>query len=237
MGWLICGGILLFFVLLFSLSLAIDVCLGGETRVSAGILGWRYPIVPAPPKKEKTEKQKATEARKKAKKETKKAAKKEEESGGKSKEKGDIKGTVEMVLDLCKAALPPLGYLLGSFRLVKLEVEITVGGEDAAQIAQDFGKLNAVFYTSYHLLQQMMKVKVRRIDLSCDFLLPETRQWVSFQLKIRLGVILLALLRMAGRYLVNTVKKSMSGSQGAPAKERGGPGDRQIRQEKQTASK
>ena len=47
MGWIIAGGILLLLALILSLSAAADVRYDGEFYLSVGILGWRYPILPA----------------------------------------------------------------------------------------------------------------------------------------------------------------------------------------------
>ena len=42
MGWIITACILLFFVLLFSLSIAADVRYDGDFSLDVGILGWRH---------------------------------------------------------------------------------------------------------------------------------------------------------------------------------------------------
>lgn len=203
MGWIIAGGILLFFVLLFSLSVAADIRYNGDFFVSVGILGWRYPIWPTK-KKPESKKQKPVKKKVPQKSAKKKTSPKKVE---KKPEKGDLKGLFQTVLDLLKASFPPLGKLIGKIRMTRLEAYILVGGEDAAQIATDYGKICGVFYGSYAALQNFIKVKVRKVDISCDFLLPETKEDISFTLKLRLGSILWAAICMGARFLVYTIRR------------------------------
>lgn len=203
MGWIITACILLFFVLLFSLSLAADVRYDGDFSLDVGILGWRYPVWPQEEKTEEKAPAKKAASGKPGRKKRKKAPPPPE----KKPEDGDLKGTVGTVLDLFKALFPPLGKLLKKIRMTRLEAYILVGGEDAAQIAEDYGKICAVFYSSYAALQNIMKIKARRVDISCDFLLPKTREDISFTLKLRLGSILWAALCMGGRFLVYTIRR------------------------------
>ena len=203
MGWIITACILLFFVLLFSLSIAADVRYDGDFSLDVGILGWRYPVWPQKAKPEKKAPAKKAASGKPGRKKRKKAPPPPE----KKPEEGDLKGTVGTVLDLFKALFPPLGKLLKKIRMTRLEAYILVGGEDAAQIATDYGKICAVFYGSYAALQNLMKIKARRVDISCDFLLPKTREDISFTLKLRLGSILWAALCMGGRFLVYTIRR------------------------------
>lgn len=202
MGWIITACILLFFVLLFSLSIAADVRYDGDFSLDVGILGWRYPVWPQKEKKAPAQKAASgTPSRKKRKKAPPPPEKKPEE--------GDLKGTVGTVLDLFKALFPPLGKLLKKIRMTRLEAYILVGGEDAAQIAINYGRICGVFYGSYAALQNFIRVKkARRVDISCDFLLPETREDISFRLKLRLGSILWAALCMGWRFLAYTIRRS-----------------------------
>lgn len=205
MGWMIVGGIFLFFVLLLSLSVAADIRYNGDFFIRVGILGWRYPILPAKEKKE-SEPQKSGKPKKKASKKS-SAQKPPPKSTEKKPEKGDLGSLFHTVTDLLKAAFPPLGKLLGKIRMTRLEAYILVGGEDAAQIATDYGKICGVFYGSYATLQNFIKIKARKVDISCDFLLPETQEDISFTLKLRLGSILWAAICMGIRFLVYTIRR------------------------------
>ena len=205
MGWIIAGGILLLLALILSLSAAADVRYDGEFYLSVGILGWRYPILPAKeePEQKKPAKKKQSEPKKR------KTGPAPPPKPKEKPEKGDLGGLFRIVSDLLKAVFPPLGKLLCKLRLTRLEADILVGGEDAAQIAINYGRICGVFYGSYAALQNFIRVKkARRADISCDFLLPETREDISFRLKLRLGSILWAALCMGWRFLAYTIRRS-----------------------------
>lgn len=204
MGFYIAGGILLLLILLMRLSVAADVRYADELSLSVGICGYRYPLLPAK-EEEKPEAppKKAAHAAKKGGKRRKKP-----EPPPEKPEKGDLKGTVETVWALLKAALPPIGELLCKVRLVRLDAVVTVGGaDDAAEAAIAYGRLCALFYGGYAALQNMLRVKAKRVELNCDFLAPATTQDISFTLKLRVGSILWAALRIAFRFLAHTIRK------------------------------
>lgn len=214
MGWWIVCGIVLLIVVLLSLSIAVDVRFTDEFTVSAGILGWRYQIFPAQEKPDKPAPKKAQ-----AKSRSRPGKKKSAPKAPQKPEKGDIKGTFQTVIDLLQAAFPPLMQLLGQIRLTRLDAVIQIGGENAADIALEYGKICALFSGGLATLQNMLRVKVKRVDISCDFLLPETRQDISFRLKLRIAAILWAALRIGGRFLVHTMRREQqAGASASPSK-------------------
>ena len=211
MGWMIAGGILLALALILSLSVVLRVRVTEEFALSVGILCFHWQIFPEKPAKKKKPK---AAPKKAAKKVSRKKKRQKVPAPEKKPEKGDIQGTAGIVIDLLKAALPPLGQMLRHLRLVRLDARIWVGGSDAAETALAFGKIQALFYGGYDSLQNLIRVKAKRVEIGCDFLLPETRQDISFDIKLRIGVILGALLRMTWRFLAHTIRK---GQQPEPA--------------------
>ncbi|MGI5893086.1 MAG: hypothetical protein ACOX6P_00675 [Candidatus Merdivicinus sp.] len=205
MGWIITGGILLFLVIVLSLSVAVDVSYEEELIVSAGLCGLRYPIFPALEKEKKDKKPKKHVKAKKSAKSSRVSKKKPLPE--KKPEKGDLKGTFDIVMDLIRASVGPILDLICRIRMVRLEAEIRVGGQDASEIALDYGKICGIFYGGYATLQNLIKVRVKRVDISCDFLAPETRQVLSFQLKLRILWILWAILRIGWSFLAHTIRK------------------------------
>ena len=200
MGFWILGGIVLALAAILSLSVAADVRYAEELSLSVGICGFRCRLLPAPEKPAPPPRRKKSAAS--GKKRKKKPAPPE-----KPPEKGDLKGTFQIIWDLLKAALPPVGELLGKVRLVRLRVLVTVGGSDAAETALEYGRLCALVYGGYAALQSLIRVKAERVELNCDFLAPETVQEISFRLKLRVGSILWAALRIAFRFLTHTSRK------------------------------
>lgn len=168
------------FTILFSLSITFRVLYTDNFRITVGIGKLKYTLLPAP-EKEKKVKEKS--------------------------EKGDIKETVLLVLDIVKSVLPPVFDLLKKVRITSLCVDITVGGDDAAQTAINYGRINAIFHSSLSALRNLVKVKAKRIKIDCDFLKPETEQRIFFKMKIRIFFIIIAALRMGYRFLGNTLKR------------------------------
>ena len=128
----------------------------------------------------------------------------------KKPEKGNIKETVQIVLDLIRSVAKPLGDLLKKSRVTDLRLTLRVGGEDAAEIALNYGKLCGVVYGSLAALQNFIRVRVKKLDLSCDFCSEKTEQEIDFKLKMRVGSVLRAVIRMGIRFLAHTYKRTKS---------------------------
>lgn len=177
---IVLGIILILLIILFSLSITFRVQFDEDLSLTVGIGKIRYTII-QPPEKEKKLKEK--------------------------KEKGNIKETVLLILDIVKSVLPPLGDLLKRVRITSVCVDITVAGEDSAETAINYGKVNALVYSSLSALGNLVKVKVKRIKIDCDFLKKETEQKIFFKIKLRIFFIITAALRMGYAFLVNTLKR------------------------------
>ncbi len=167
-----------FLLILFSLSITFRVNYSDELNITVGIGKLRFTLVPRPEKKT-----------------------------DKPKEKGDVKETVFMVIDIIKSVLPPLKDLLKRIRVTSLCVDITVSGEDAAQTAINYGKVNALVHSSLAALKNLVKLKVKKIKIDCDFLKTETEQRIFFKVKIRIIFVISAALRMGYAFLANTLKR------------------------------
>ena len=213
MGWIIFGCIAGLFVGVLSLSLVFTVHYSDEFLASVGVGRWKYGLLV-------TDEEKKTREARKAEKEFRKKGKAAKRSGSPAKkkraaqpekkpEKGNVKETVQIVWDLIRSVSRPLPFLLKHFRLTNLEVNIVVGGEDAAETALTYGKLCAVVHGSLAALKSMMRVRAKRVDIFCDFCGGETRQIINFKLKIRLGVLLWAVLRMGVRFLAHTYRRTV----------------------------
>ncbi len=170
--------IIVLLMILFSLSLTFRVTYSENLNITVGIGKLRFTLVPSPEKKVKEKPQ-----------------------------KGDISQTVFLAIDVIKSVLPPLRNLLKKVRITSLCVDITVAGEDAAQTALNYGKINAFFHSSLATLRNFVRVKAKRIKIECDFLKTKTEQKIFFKVKIRNFFIITAALRMGYAFLVNTLKR------------------------------
>ncbi len=128
-GWIIFGSILLLFCILLSLSITFRVWYDDDLTITVGVGKFRYTLLPVSDEEEKDVKKGSKAAKKGIQKEQKKANPKAE----KKIEKGDIKETVFLVLDIIKSVWLPFKDLMKRVRITALSIDITVGGEDAAE--------------------------------------------------------------------------------------------------------
>lgn len=181
-GLIVLALLLLFFIILFSLSITFRVLYTDTFTITVGIGKLRYTLLPATKKVRKEKKEK--------------------------EEKGDVKNTVFSALDIIKMVLPPIKDLLKKVRVTALSVTITVGCEDSATTAVNYGKISVLVYGGLATLRNLLKIKVSKVDIGCDFLKDKTEQEIFFKVKIRIFSIILAILRMGYNFLVNILKRT-----------------------------
>ena len=203
-GWIIFGSILLLFCILLSLSITFRVWYDDDLTITVGVGKFRYTLLPVSDEEEKDVKKGSKAAKKGIQKEQKKANPKAE----KKIEKGDIKETVFLVLDIIKSVWLPFKDLMKRVRITALSIDITVGGEDAAETAVLYGKISAFVYGGLAALRNLMTVKVNRVTITCNFLQDHTEQTVFFKVKIRILSAIWAGLRMGWGILVNTFQRA-----------------------------
>ena len=211
MGWIIFGCIIGLFAGILSLSAVVTVHYSEEFLIWIGAGPFRYGVLVT------EEEQAAREAKKKQKEKKKKTVpvkkknsnvrQKKPSQPKKKPQKGNVKETVGIVLDLIRAIAGPLPFLLRHFRVTGLDVQVVVGGEDAAEVALNYGKLCGIVHGSLAALKNLISVRIKRVDIFCNFCSEETNQQINFKLIIRLGILLWAALRMAGRFLVYTFRR------------------------------
>lgn len=211
MGWIIFGCVLAVLAALLALDLTFTVRYAEEFTVSAGVGPVKYGLLVPEEEKQRRAARKEEKAARKKKSSGKKSAapaKKKPSQPKKNPEKGNVKETVQTVWDLICSVAKPLPFLLRHFRVTGLELTLIVGGDNAAETALNYGKLCAVVHGSLAALKNLIRVRVKRIDISCDFCGGATRQQMAFKLKIRLGILLWALLRMGAGFLAHTYKRN-----------------------------
>ena len=100
---------------------------------------------------------------------------------------GDIGETIEFVKQLISSASKPVKRLISHIRVTNFYLFITASGEDAAQAAMNYGKINWIVYTAIALLYEAVKLDVKKIDISADFNSGKTEYELSCKVKLRLG--------------------------------------------------
>ena len=103
---------------------------------------------------------------------------------------GDISETVEFAKQLIGSASKPVKRLIGHIRVSNFYLFITASGEDAAQAAMNYGKINWLVYTALAVLYDAVKLDVKKIDITADFNSGKTEYELSCKIKLRLGTAL-----------------------------------------------
>lgn len=85
-----------------------------------------------------------------------------------SKKKG-VDGLLDMIIDISKLAASTLKGLFTNIVLKKMDISLTVVGEDAADTALKYGKTCAVFYPAVAVICQTVKESDYNVDVVPDF--------------------------------------------------------------------
>ena len=202
MGWLITLGIL---VLLAVLPLGIHVRYDEDGALGKLIAGPIRILLFPRPKKEKPKKEPKPKKKKKA---AAPAAPKPKE-----KKKG---GPITDFLPLVDVALGFLNGFRKKLRVNYLELKIVMAGGDPCDLAVNYGKAWAALGNLQPLLERVLVIQKRNIELECDFVASTTLVTARVDITITLGR-LLALVAVAGFRAVKELLKIMKKRKGGAA--------------------
>ena len=211
MGWLVTLGVL---VLLAVLPLGIHIRYDEDGVLGKLIAGPVKILLFPKPKKEKGEQ------KKKPKKEKKKPAKKKTASTSATTTQAPAKkkgGSVADFLPLVDVALGLLNDLRRKLRVDCLELKVVMAGGDPCDLAVNYGKAWAALGNLQPLLERVLVIKKRDIDIECDFVAPSTLITARVDITITLGRIL-ALVAVNGFKAVKEFLKIMKKRKGGAAK-------------------
>ena len=142
---------------------------------------------------------------------------------------GGISETTEFVKQLIKSASKPIKRLISHIRVNKFTLLITVGGEDAAQTAMNYGKINWLVYTAVAVLYEAVKLDVKKIDITADFNSGKTEYELLCKVKLRLGTALCCIIWLLFRLLKMYLKiNSKNVNNTASAENKANPGARKA---------
>ena len=196
MGWLITLGIL---VLLAVLPLGIHIRYDEDGVLGKLIAGPIRILLFPRPKKEKKEKPKKKPKPKKKKKPASAAAKPKEKKKG---------GPITDFLPLVDVALGFLNGFRKKLRVDCLELKIVMAGGDPCDLAVNYGKAWAALGNLQPLLERVLVIKKRNIELECDFVAASTLVTARVDITMTLGR-LLALVAVAAFRAVKEFLKIM----------------------------
>jgi len=199
-------------ILLILLILIILICLSGVVisfSYWGGVLEWsvKYLGIKILPRKKKEGN--SSDNSGKPKKKKKKKGKKEEEHQDSDKEEEEsqkekrkdflfdkfVKTEQKLVkyTDFAGNALaalaPSFPHILKGVKWYRIETDILVGGTDASECAQLYGKVQAVLQTVIELAEHWVKVNRKSVIVGCDFTEDTTRWNVRFCIRISVGAL------------------------------------------------
>ncbi len=194
------------------------VCLSGVVisfSYWGGVLEWsvKYLGIKILPRKKKEGSSSGNSAKPKKDKKKKKKPKKEDETDENSDSEKDEEGNTKekrkdflfdkfikteqklvKYTDLAGnalAALPPsVPHMMKGTKWYQIETDILVGGTDASECAQLYGKIQAILQTVIEMAGHWIKVNRKSVLVGCDFTEDSTKWNVRFRVRIRVGALI-----------------------------------------------
>lgn len=172
----IIGGIILFFVILFSIRLYVTLDYGDNTLVT---VKWLFLTIPVYDSTKQGAKKKKKKKKEKPKKEPDNTAPATAQEKPQKKGNGLLKqlyldqgydGIEKMLYNTGKALGGFFGKLFKTFTIDELYLTMKVVGSDAADTALSYGKLSSWLFSVLGKLVSTCKVKKYDVDVSPDFL-------------------------------------------------------------------
>ena len=109
-------------------------------------------------------------------------------------EKFGFSGAISKLWELFKGIINKFVKLLRRISFKKIELTITVSGEDAAQTAIRYGELSAAVYPVFSLLDTASNVQIKTINLYADFNAEHAKLNVDFSLHVQARLLFLIIL-------------------------------------------
>lgn len=171
-------GILFFFAVLLACPVSIQASFHEELSARVGYLFFHYTIAPKPAVEEKQEQEAPTPEEKP----------KENRLKELLRKKG-LSGFLEIFHEVAQIASETARRLFSHLVVSHFQLKITVAGQDAAQIALNYGYVCGAVGSAAGLLLGNVKCKSYRISVNPDFQSEQSR--VSFDAKARISLLFL----------------------------------------------
>ena len=158
----------------------------GTLTVRAGVLGITFPVFQYPqPEKPEKKKRKKTE---------KKSAEPKKEASPRRK----AKLTLNTLCTILKGAGQLTRAIIGSLKFTRIDVCLGVRGDDPAEAARSYGRLNAWLYPVLGFLDRFIYLDFKQLRLLPDFgsQEPTVKDRVSFRVSARAYAVVFTALRV-----------------------------------------
>lgn len=122
-------------------------------------------------------------------------------------DKDGIVGIMEFVTNLLETAGSAINALFRGFHIYSLYVKIIVGGNDAADIANTYGKICKYYYPLKGIVLNGMKVDNCDDMIMPDFIAPSSEYGLQLIGSLSVGALLKMLLKAGKTFVINIIKK------------------------------
>ena len=181
----ILGAVLLLILLLLFVPVYARFRYDGEVFLRVRVLG--IPVTLLPKKAEKAT-EKPIPKKKKAK-PTKEKPEKEKKPGFLDELKASFRedgvaATLGYLTDLAKLAVSAVGKVLAAVTVDGLRLELLIAAEDAADAAENYGKVCAAAYPALEVLGQVLHIKKRQVRIEPGFLVEKSDAYTDVRLHV-----------------------------------------------------
>lgn len=169
------------------------------------------------PQEEKKEQEKPN--RQKSRKQAKKSVKKPPKKEGKEKEKihplasvadmfkeDGVSATLSYIMELVKLAGTEVKRVLRILVVDRLELELSIASEDAADTAVDYGKACGIVYPAQAVLETVFRIQKRHIQIYPDFTAQKGKALIFLKIHVLPLRISGAVVGIIFRYFVHTIR-------------------------------
>lgn len=122
-------------------------------------------------------------------------------------DKDGIVGIMEFVTNLLETAGSAINALFRGFHIYSLYVKIIVGGNDAADIANTYGKICKYYYPLKGIILNGMRVDNCDDMIMPDFIAPSSEYGLQLIGSLSVGALLKMLLKAGKTFVINIIKK------------------------------
>jgi len=122
-------------------------------------------------------------------------------------DKGGIVEIMEFVTNLLETAGSAITALFRGFHIYSLYVKIIVGGNDAADIANAYGRICKYYYPLKGIILNGMKVDNCDDMIMPDFIAPSNEYGLQLIGSLSVGALLKMLLKAGKTFVINLIKK------------------------------